>query len=203
MSVASRKVACQVADIHPETASFTLKPLARFLRKASLPVGLLLSATTAFAGPQGGRVVAGQGNISTPDANTTLINQQSSRLALDWTSFNVSQQELVKFNQPSKTASALNHIYDQNPSQIYGRLQANGQVILVNPNGVFFSPTARVNVGSLVASGLNIDTQDFMDGKFDFRALADQEGGLVVNQGLIEASATSTTSTPTSAAPSP
>ena len=186
-SIASRQEVHQVTDIHSETAAFTLKPLARVLRKATLPVGLLLSATTAMAGPQGGRVVAGQGSISSPDTNTTLINQQSSRLALDWTSFNVAQQELVKFNQPSKTASALNHIYDQNPSQIFGRLEANGQVILVNPNGVFFSPTARVNVGSLIASGLNIDTQDFMDGKYNFQALADKEGGLVVNQGVIEA----------------
>ncbi|MBI2969793.1 MAG: filamentous hemagglutinin N-terminal domain-containing protein, partial [Gammaproteobacteria bacterium] len=164
-----------------------LRPLAGFIRRACLPAGLLLSTGTAFAGPQGGQVVGGQGSITTPDVNTTLINQQSHRLAIDWSSFNIAQHELVQFTQPSVTASALNQIFDQNASQIFGSLRANGEVILVNPNGVFFSPTARLSVASLIASGLNIATDDFMAGHYTFTAPVDSEGGLVVNQGLIEA----------------
>ena len=148
----------------PQPAIASLRPLASFICRASLPAGLLLGAGTAFAGPQGGQVVGGQGTISTPNTNTTVIDQQTHRLAIDWTSFNVQKQELVQFNQPSSTASALNRIFDQQPSQIFGSIRANGRVILVNPNGVFFSPTARVSVGSLVASGLTITTEDFMAG---------------------------------------
>ena len=170
-----------------DTFTATLRPLAHCIRKATLPAGLLLTAGTAFAGPQGGQVVGGQGNITRPDANTTVINQASSRLSVDWTSFNVAQHELVQFNQPSKAASALNRIYDQNPSQIFGSLRANGNVLLVNPNGIFFGPTASVNVNSLIASGLDMKTEDFMAGKYNFEMPIDEAGGLVVNQGILQA----------------
>ncbi|MBI2994966.1 MAG: filamentous hemagglutinin N-terminal domain-containing protein, partial [Gammaproteobacteria bacterium] len=165
----------------------TLKPLASLIRNALVPAGLLITAGSAIAGPTGGQVVGGKGQITTPDANSTFINQQSHNLAIDWTSFNIGKSELVQFDQPSSSAAALNRIFDQNPSQIFGVLRANGQVILVNPNGVFFSPTAKVSVGSLIASGLNITTEDFMAGQYHFAAPAGEDGGLVVNQGLIEA----------------
>ncbi len=168
-----------------------LRPLARCI-KAAMPVSLLLGAGPVLAGPEGGQVVAGQGQISRPDTNTTVINQQSHRLSLDWSSFNIAQNELVQFNQPSAQASALNRIYDQNPSQIHGALRANGEVVLMNPNGVFFGRTARVNVGALIASGLDIKPRDFMAGEYKFQPPTDEkgdtsEGGAVINQGLLQA----------------
>ena len=178
----------EVSKVKAEEAfSFSMRPLARFIRQASLPAGLMLSASAAMAGPQGGNVVAGQGTIARPDVNTTLINQQTHNLAIDWNSFNIAKQELVQFNQPSSTANALNKILDHNPTQIFGSLRANGNVVLVNPNGVYFSPTATVHVGSITASGLDIDTDDFMAGNYNFQSQLDAEGGLVVNQGIIEA----------------
>src|SRR5262249_19596867 len=112
---------------------------------ASLSVG---AWSAALAGPTGGVVVQGQGSISTAAAGTTVIDQSSQRLQLNWSSFNVGANESVQFNQPSPTALALNRILDQNPSQIFGRLQANGQVVLVNPNGLLIGRTAQLNVNS-------------------------------------------------------
>ncbi|MEQ8426956.1 MAG: filamentous hemagglutinin N-terminal domain-containing protein [Gammaproteobacteria bacterium] len=165
-----------------------LNPVTAFIR-ASLPAGLLLGlpAGSALAGPEGGVVAAGQGSIANPDASTTVVNQSSQNLIVNWESFNVNTHETVNFKQPNKSAQALNRIFDQNPSQIFGSLNANGKVLLINPNGVFFSPTARVNVGGLVASGLNIKDEDFMAGKHTFFNQDGSEGGMVVNQGLISA----------------
>lgn len=165
-----------------------LNPVTAFIR-ASLPAGLLLGlpAGSALAGPEGGVVAAGEGSIATPDASTTVINQASQNLIVNWESFNVNTHETVNFNQPNRSAQALNRIFDQNPSQIFGSLNANGKVLLINPNGVFFSPTARVNVGGLVASGLNIKDEDFMAGRHTFFNQDGSEGGMVVNQGLISA----------------
>ena len=154
---------------------------------ASLPAALLLLAGVVLAGPEGGRVVGGQGSIARPDPNTTLINQTSSHLSVDWSSFNIARHETVQFNQPSANAAALNRIHDQNPSQIFGALRANGQVLLVNPNGVFFGPTASVNVNALIASGLDISTADFMAGRQRFQAPPGTAGGMVVNQGMLQA----------------
>jgi len=146
----------------------------------------LLFISLTMAQPQGGHVTGGQGVIST-SGNTTQIQQQTHNLAIDWQSFNVGAQEMVRFLQPSTTSTALNRILDQNPSQIFGSIQANGRVILSNPNGMFFSKTAEVNVGALIASGININTDDFMQGNYQFSALADQATGVVVNHGLLQA----------------
>ncbi len=166
-----------------------LNPLAACIRAACLPASLALLTLPgiALAGPEGGEVVGGQGTISNPDVNTTLINQQSNNLSINWETFNISQQELVQFVQPSSTSTALNRIFDQNPSQIFGSIIANGNVILLNPSGVYFSPTASVNVNSLIASSLNLSDEDFFSGNYKFTAPEGQEGGLVVNQGVIAA----------------
>ncbi len=182
----TRKGKNKVFTRNPGT-KFKLKPLASLVRSLAFPTGLMLGSSAALAAPQGGEVVAGQGNISTPNANTTVIDQHSHRLSLDWQSFNISANELVQFNQPSTTSSALNRILDHNPSQIFGSLRANGEVVLVNPNGVFFGPTASLSVGSLVASGLNINSDDFMAGNYNFESAIGEDGGVVVNQGILEA----------------
>jgi len=166
-----------------------MSPIAKCIRKACLPAAslfLALNPAAVLAGPEGGQVVGGQGNIKTPNSTTTVINQQSQNLAIDWATFNVNTNELVQFKQPSTSASALNRIFDQNPSQIFGTINANGNVLLVNPHGIFFSPTASVNVNSLIASGLDISTSDFMNGKLNFNGI-DGTDGIVVNQGILQA----------------
>lgn len=166
-----------------------LSPLARAVRLACLPAGLALSihASPLLAGPEGGQVTGGQGTITAPNASTTVINQHSQNLSVNWDSFNIAREELVQFKQPSSTATALNRIYDQNPSQIFGTINANGNVILLNAAGIYFSPTARVNVNSLIASSLDISDEDFFAGRYHFQAAPGTEGGLVINQGTIEA----------------
>ena len=161
--------------------------LALAVRAALLPAGMFLGMHSGlvFAGPQGGQVVAGSGAIANPNANTTVITQNSQNLAVDWQSFNVRANELVQFKQPGQTATALNRIFDQHPSQIYGQIKANGQVFLMNPNGILFGPSARVNVGGLVAAGASIGIDDFMAGKYKLDASSGN--GTVVNQGVIEA----------------
>ncbi|MDE2448710.1 MAG: hypothetical protein KGO22_07050, partial [Gammaproteobacteria bacterium] len=68
-------------------------------------------------GLTGGRVVSGQGSITNPNATTTLINQQTNSLTLNWSTFNVAGNETVRFVQPSSTSVALNNILSQSPSQ--------------------------------------------------------------------------------------
>ena len=53
-------------------------------------------------------------------------------------------------------------------TEIYGQLKANGQVFLVNPNGMLFGGGARVNASAFVASTLNIRDADFLAGNYTF-----------------------------------
>ena len=105
---------------------------------------ILLTGAVAQAAPVGGQVVSGVGSV-TQVGNTTTINQSSQNLSLNWQSFNVAANETVNFVQPSASAIAINRIYDTNGSQIMGRLNANGQVYLINPNGVLFGQGAQIN----------------------------------------------------------
>ena len=113
-------------------------------------------------------VVAGQATFRAPtpgSARPTLtIDQATQRAILDWNSFNVSRDSEVRFNQPSSTASVLNRIYSADPSVIQGRISANGQVLLINQNGILFDRGAQINVQSLVASTLNISNDRFNSG---------------------------------------
>src|SRR5690606_14098031 len=94
----------------------------------------------------------------------------------------------VEFLQPGQNSIALNRILSNDASQIFGQIDANGHVILMNPNGVIFGEGAEVNVGGLIASGLNINASDFMNGELVFEAM-DSGGGVVINRGLINAAA--------------
>jgi len=140
----------------------------------------------SYAGPTGGNVVGGSGVINNTGL-TTNINQLTSSLAIDWNSYNINSNEIVNYIQPGSNSIALNRILGNSASQIHGQINANGQVILVNPNGLFFSPTASINVGGLIASGLDIDPVDFMNGDYIFNEVLGTDG-TVINSGIINAS---------------
>jgi len=144
----------------------------------------MLQVPLTYAAPTGGQVSAGAGTISQSGAATT-INQTSQNLAINWQSFNIDSNEVVQFNQPNSSSIALNRVLGQNPSSILGSLNANGQVFVLNPNGVLFGPGSQVNVGGLVASTLNLADADFMSGKYSFSNAG--TAGSVINQGTLNA----------------
>ncbi|HSW11375.1 MAG TPA: filamentous hemagglutinin N-terminal domain-containing protein, partial [Solimonas sp.] len=148
---------------------FRIKPFSAtgLARAYGMVAGTLLPGL-AFAGPGGGQVIAGQAGITTPDAHTTVIRQQSQNAVINWQQFSVGSNEFVLFNQPSASAAVLNRVVGGLPSEILGNLSANGRVFLVNPQGVLFGEGARVDVGGLVASTLDIRKQDFMNGRYRF-----------------------------------
>ena len=149
-------------------------------------IACLLPAA-ALAGPKDGQVVAGQSSISTPDANTTIIQQSTDKSVINWQSFSVGTKEYVKFVQPKTSSISLNRVVGGNPSSILGNLSANGQVYLVNPSGIYFGEGARVDVSGIVASVLDISNTDFMSGNFVFEGSADENLGKVINDGIINA----------------
>lgn len=132
--------------------------------------------------PQGGEIVSGSGSIQTPNAQTTVVDQQSQSLSINWQSLNLSADELLRFQQPNSDASALNYILDQHPSEILGKIESNGRVFLMNPNGIVFGESARINVGGLVAGTLQGDFDSLND---NGELIFDTGTGLVENAGEI------------------
>ena len=146
-------------------------------------VAMSATAGSAMAAPSGGQVVGGSASIS-QIGNKTDIHQNSDKAILNWQSFDIDPAEHVEFHQPSSSAMALNRIKDTKASQINGKLTANGHVMLINPNGIVFGGGAQVDVGSLTASTADIDNDDFMAGKLDFKH-AGKSDAAIINHGNI------------------
>src|SRR5919109_183922 len=132
--------------------------------------------------PTGGTVAAGAASISSSGSNMQ-ITQGSNSAILNWQSFSIGSSAWVNFAQPSSSAIALNRVLGNNPSEIFGRLTANGQIFLSNPSGVLFAPGAAVEVGALFATTLSIADKDFLAGRYNFYNAGG--AGSVINQGHI------------------
>src|SRR5689334_6608293 len=142
-------------------------------------LGLFASSFLIFApellpaNPLGGVVAQGAASFN-PIGNVLTINQTSSRAVINWNSFNIGSAEstIFRFNGVAGANSAvLNRVNVGNPSVIAGMLQSTvgpngpvgGTVLLLNPSGILFTPTAQINVGSLVSTTLSIDDRQFMN----------------------------------------
>ena len=102
--------------------------------------------------------------------NQLIIHQDQPQAIIDWESFNIGADAWTIFDQQGNANwSALNRIWDRNPSLIFGRLTADGKIYLINQNGILFGAGSQVNVNSLVASALNITSDNFINNVLQFR----------------------------------
>ena len=154
----------------------------RLFRRTCLSAVLATCFEVALANPNLPQVVYGQVNISNQGKVLTVTN--SPNAIINWQNFSINADETTRFVQQSANSSVLNRITGQDPSRIFGALQSNGRVFLINPNGILFGQGARVDVNGLVASSLHINNDDFKAGKLKFADAANQSS--VRNQGRIQ-----------------
>ncbi|EDT8795778.1 filamentous hemagglutinin N-terminal domain-containing protein, partial [Salmonella enterica subsp. enterica] len=164
------------------------------LRPVTILIGSLLGmlpahhvvARAATLLPTGGQIVVGQGNISS-SGSTMTITQGSQKLGTNWNTFDIGQGNSVVFVQPGSSAVALNRVTGRGgASQIMGTLTANGQVFLLNPNGVLVGKTGQVNTAGFVASTQSISDSDFTGGNITLRSVGN---GSIINQGNLTSTA--------------
>ncbi len=152
---------------------------------SALVLGAMLSSP-AFCAPDGGVVTHGQADISAPAEGHVVINQHTNKAVINWNNFDNNAGEHTEFRQPSRNAATLNRITNNAPTSIDGKLTANGNVVVVNPNGIVFGRNAKVDVGGLVASTADIADKNFMQGTLGF----DRPGApdaAIINHGSITA----------------
>lgn len=111
---------------------------------------MLGAAFRASANPQGMTVTSGTATSTSSGSQLNITTSQN--VTLNWQSFNIGAGETTTFHQPNNYSVAVNQINDANPSQIFGSLQANGIVVLVNQSGIYFGPDSFVKTGGFVAS---------------------------------------------------
>jgi filamentous hemagglutinin family protein len=128
------------------------------ISKVAFAVAIICATNFQVAAlPLGANVTTGVANISANPFQTT-VQQTTQNAAINWQSFNIAAGEQVRVLQPNSSSVLLNRVLGSQPSLIFGSLTANGQVFLVNPNGLLFGPGSAVNTSGLVASTLSLYT---------------------------------------------
>ncbi|MBK0034223.1 filamentous hemagglutinin N-terminal domain-containing protein [Erwinia sp. S43] len=151
------------------------------IRPLALAVALSFVGGASAVGS--GIVVSGLGSII-KNGNQVKVQQNTDKMIVNWNNMNVGKNESLNFNQPNANAAILNKINNIDPTVIAGALNANGKVFIVNPNGVLISKGSSVNVGSLIASSLDISNKDFLSGNINLKG---DGKGKIVNEGDITA----------------
>ena len=135
----------------------------------------------AAANPTGATVVHGKADVSTSGKTLTVTNAPGT--IINWQGFSIAPDELTRFIQQTPSSAVLNRVVGQDPSSLLGRLQSNGRVFLINPNGIVFGAGARIDVGGLVASTLDLGDADFLAGRLKFAGPA--SAGALIQLGQI------------------
>jgi filamentous hemagglutinin family protein len=123
-------------------------------------------AVNAPANPTGLTVASGSASAQTSGSQLTITTGNSA--VLNWQSFNIGAGETTIFNQPNAYSVVINNIHDANASQIYGSLQANGIVVLMNASGFYFGPNSFVKTGGLIVSTANCIPPQNTGGSWEF-----------------------------------
>ena len=157
------------------------------LSTTCLTVALLCAPQLAMANPIDGTVSAGQATIAA--SGTTLnITQQTDKAVIDWRGFDVGANETTAFHQPNSGSITLNRVNSASASQIDGTVTANGNIVILNSNGVMFGAGARVDVNGLIVSTADIDNNAFMNstGTLAFNKPGNPTAS-IINNGTISA----------------
>jgi len=146
-----------------------------------------LAAAPVDANPLGAQVVAGSASVQGQGTPTVTVTQQSNRAIINWNTFNIGAGETTKIIQPSSSSVELDRVTGGlGPSQIFGSLFSNGQVFVVNPDGILVGPGGKIDTAAFLATTHDIANSDFMAGQYNFTG-AGNPAASIVNEGSITA----------------
>ena len=151
---------------------------------ALVSVVLLASLSADLSASSTPGIVSGSVTFA-QSGNKLTVTEKSPSAILNWQNFSVAAGEVVQFIQPSAGARILNRVTGPAASLISGTVEANGQFMLLNPNGITIAPGGRLNAASLLLTSSALADADFLAGRYNFTALPGQGG--ILNQGQISA----------------
>lgn len=131
--------------------------------------------------PQDPKLSHGEASFNKQD-NSMSITQNSPKAIVNWDSFSIGEAAKVEISQPSLDSVMLNRVTGGTLSEIAGQLKANGQVILLNPNGIILHENSQIDVGGLMLSTKSLSDNDFINDRYKFSKSVN-EGGLKIKSG--------------------
>ena len=110
------------------------------------------------------------------EQTTVTIKQTAQQALLHWDTLNVGKNTTLAFDQTAGGENAaqwiaFNKITDPtgNPTQILGSIMADGQIYIINQNGIIFGGSSQVNARSLTVSSLPVNTELIKQGLLNNR----------------------------------
>lgn len=169
-----------------------------YIKRLQRTIALTLSLAgglyhMAWAEPDATALPTGEGNLThasvtrdTAKPVMTIEQETGQRKAfISWETFNIGKDATVNIKQYSGADLLINAVRGSKISEIAGKLNATGNVALINPNGVIFMNGAEVNVGGLgvYATGYDATKQEFLasggkEGKIEIQS------GATINAGV-------------------
>jgi len=143
-------------------------------------------SASLLANPVGEKVVMGEVVVERPSHQEMNVVQMSPNAVIEWDQFSIGAAESTRFIQPDETSAVLNRVVGGDLTEIYGKMEGNGQIYLVNPYGVLVGESGVIDCASFLASSLDVKNQPF----FEEQNLVFEEGakeGSIVNKGSIRA----------------
>jgi filamentous hemagglutinin family protein len=145
---------------------------------------IVLTPAMSLSLPQGGVVVGGSASIS-DGIGRVDIQQSTDKAVIDWRGFDLNENETTQFHQPNANSLTVNRVNSMSPSIINGKLSANGNVMVINPNGMLFGNKSTVDVNGLIASAADASNSDLMkNGKITLNKSGNPNAS-IINQGYI------------------
>ena len=165
---------------------FEFKEYSRRVIACTASASIVLTPAMSSSLPQGGIVSAGQATIA-DGVGRVDINQISDKAVIDWRGFDLKDGETTEFHQPGNNSLTVNRVGGNSASIINGNIKANGNVMVINPNGMLFGGNANVDVNGLIASTADASNADLMkDGKLNLNKPGNANAA-IINQGRIKA----------------
>lgn len=153
--------------------------------------GALFFFTQLAAHPKNPQVISGSATFEQSDE--VMYIAVSDRAVLLWEDFTIAPGEMAFFLQENEKCAVLNRVIGENPSAIWGLLESNGAVYLINPNGLLISQEGAINAGAFIGSTLDSPDESFLKNEAGFAIPSDlifqgDSRAAIVNFGTIEAS---------------
>lgn len=159
---------------------------------ASAVILVVLMQLPAFAAdpdilPTGAEIRSGAASFDYDIPDQLHVHQTSDRVFIDWDSFNIGQNALTQFHQNNSGSLAVNRVVGEgmDPTRILGTLKANGQVIVLDRNGIIFGKDAIIDMGSIIAAAGNMDIAKTMYDNEPIEITDINSQGFVINEGSI------------------
>lgn len=149
---------------------------------------LLVVSAPSQANPNGGSVVSGSVTIAGEGTSAVTVTQTTQKGLINWANFDIANGEVTTFDQQfGNNSITVNRVQSGSMSTINGAIKANGNVVVINPNGLMIGATGTIDTAGFVATTADVNDGNVSgtNGKLNFKNASPDTAATITNNGTI------------------